>query len=141
MAYSGNQNQPSFWGGRVLGRVGAQPTPRDSLRFWCVTHQRILELERTNPERVLLLNFNRLCREPIDVFRTLLNFVGVEPVAEVLECLSRRVSAPASIGRFKSFSLDAFEPVDVEFVRCWLGSGDEGSSLTARLWAAVSAVD
>ena len=69
------------------------------------------------PERVLLLHFDRLCREPVDGVLTPPEFVGVSPVAEVLERLSRRVSAPDSIGRFKPLGLDNFAPVDVEFIQ------------------------
>jgi len=117
MAYSSNQNQPSFWGARILGSISEPPTPRDSLSFWCVTHRRILELERAHPDRVLLLNFDRLCHTPTEESRSLLEFVGIEPDLEVLTRLSRGVRPPETVGRFKDQDLSSFDPADIEFVR------------------------
>lgn len=116
MAYSGNQNQLDFWGAHVLG-TDTPYSPRESLRFWCATHRRILELMGAYPERILLLSFDRLCREPEKVLRSLLEFVHVEPTAAVLERLSRGVTSPPGMGRFKPHGLAGFDPADVRFVR------------------------
>lgn len=117
MALSENQNQLHLWGESVLGKVDARATPRESLRFWCATHQRIVKLASANPERILLLNFDQLCRQPIEVWRDVLAFVDVEAVGEVLENLARGISPPAGMGRFKSLALEDVDPADVDYVR------------------------
>jgi len=116
MAYSRNQNQLRFWGESLLGPDETQVTLRNSLRFWCVIHQRLLQCARIRPGRILLLNYDRLCRDPSRALGSLLQFLDLRR-NDSEEYLARRVVPPPSIGRFKAASLDAFEPADVDFVR------------------------
>ena len=115
MAYSANQNQIAFWGGQFLG-PGVEVSPRTSLQYWHRVHRRVLDLCAPLGERFLLLNFDRLCADPGQGLRELVDFLGADVAKDKLERLVGLTRAPASIGRFKRHGLDCFDPDDVAFV-------------------------
>lgn len=116
MAYSANQNQLGLWGPLMLG-AEAGTGPRASLRYWCEAQRRIESLRDRMPDRVLLLSFDALCRDPRPSLEALLAFVGIDPAPSVLTPLMALVEAPGSIGRFKPRDLGTFDASDVEYVR------------------------
>lgn len=115
MAYSANQNQLRFWGEHFIGQ-GAEVSPRASLSYWCRVHQRVLRLCAPLGERFLLLNYDRLCADPVQGLRTLVGFLGLSPEPDRLQRLVALAHPPASLGRFKRHGLDCFDPADVAFV-------------------------
>lgn len=116
MAYSSNQNQLQLWGPLFLGE-DAVNTPRNSLRFWRIANQRVIDFFAVLPGRFLLLNFDRLCRDPGSEIARLLNFAGKDPEPSSIRQLVGLLRAPQSIGRFKREGLGEFDPADVEYVR------------------------
>ncbi|MCF7982825.1 MAG: sulfotransferase [Thiohalocapsa sp.] len=116
MAYSDNQKQARFWGPFFVGAAEMPITPRYSLKYWCRAHRRLLDLQRAWPDRILLLDYDALCREPGPHLAALLSFLGVVPEPRRIRALADLVRPPPSIGRYRAGGLDAFDPQDVEFV-------------------------
>jgi hypothetical protein len=116
MAYSSNQNQLRLWGREILG--DAYPsTPRYALRFWHYANLRVIERLARLPGRYLILDFDRLCLDPLRHLSVLLEFMGIDADATRLTVLASLLRAPASIGRFKAHSADDFFPEDLAYVR------------------------
>ncbi|TVQ85319.1 MAG: hypothetical protein EA400_15615 [Chromatiaceae bacterium] len=116
MAYSSNQTQLRLWGSFFLGEDGLDVTPRNSLKFWCAIHRRILGIEAELGDRVLLMSFDALCLRPDDMLDRLCEFLGCEPTVSQRACVRRLIQRPASIGRFKKRSPRDCDRADVEFV-------------------------
>lgn len=114
MAHSANQNQLRFWGERLLG-PGVEPSPRTALRYWHLVHRRLLERCAPLGPRFLLLDYDRLCRAPQAGIGALAAFLGLSLAPGRLEGLVARVRPPASLGRFKQYGLQVFDPQDVAF--------------------------
>jgi hypothetical protein len=112
MAFSNNQNQVKLWGTNFIGEE-LEINPRYSLKYWCKVHQRISKIGKTMGDNFLLLNYDDFCKEPIKGSNTLCEFLGKEfdPV------LVEKVSAPKSIGRFKSFNATMFDSKDIDYVK------------------------
>lgn len=115
IAYSTNQNQLQFWGSAVLGTDNAI-TPRNSLRFWCWAHSRIVSLGEQMKPRFLFVRLEDLCSKPDHEVQKILSFAGVKVDTELLNRAMQLVVSPRSIGRHRSYSLDIFDPQDVAFV-------------------------
>jgi len=116
MAFSQNQNQPELWGPQVLGENCAI-TPRNSLRFWCWAHQRILRIAGNMKPNFLFLKFEDICADPEAGVRQILTFAGIEPDEQLSSRATALVTPPKSIGRHKSRPLDIFAPEDVLYVK------------------------
>ena len=115
MAYSANQTQLKLWGPALLGDE-VMANPRDALKFWRRVHERVLALGQEMSGHFLLLDYDRLCIDPLKELQRLLDFLGHAVEAVDREYLVSQVRPPASMGRFKQHGLDAFNPDDVAFV-------------------------
>jgi len=116
MAFSQNQNQLRIWGPRILGDDCAV-TPRNSLRFWCWAHERILQIATGMEPDFLFLKFEDVCSDPETQVRRILTFAGVEADTQLVNRATALVVPPKSIGRHKGQPLDIFDPGDVAFVK------------------------
>lgn len=106
MATSSNQNQLRLWGPRVLGEDGPA-TPRRSLAYWCRVHRRLQDLLARNPDRMLWLDFDRLCRDPEGTAAQLGRFLGyrTEDVFAALPPLKPPAQRESCAGDFDSSDL------------------------------------
>jgi len=113
MAYSTNQNQLKLWGSIFFNDYDLEVNPQNSLRYWCLTHKRMLKLKEKFTPNVMMLDFDRLCFYPNEVLSELFDFIGCEletkPYAEL-------VNVPNSIGRHKEYSLEEFDSNDLSFI-------------------------
>jgi hypothetical protein len=116
VAFSANQHQLEMWGQRVLGRP-ISLTPRDSLAYWVATHRRIEALAAHEPERVMLLNYDALCRDPAGQLEGALRFLRARPRRRCLARASERIEPPSSLGRHRDHDLGQFDPDDLAYVR------------------------
>ncbi len=116
MAYSRNQNQLGAWGPRFLGTDSLTPTPRFSLKYWLAAHRRVLDTAQAMNGRFLLVYFDRLCADPMRELPSLLEFVGLEASPARLDAAASLVRTPDSVGRFKAFPREDFDPDDVALV-------------------------
>jgi len=115
MAYSNNQNQLQLWGGIFFNAKNIEINPRNSLKYWCTVHRRILKLQESYPNRVLMLDFDKLCLAPDEVLKAFLLFINHQEIA--LEKLKSLIKVPSSIGRYKNYPLKNFDSTDIEFVK------------------------
>ena len=116
MAYSDNQNQLKLWGGVFFNQQSIDITPHNSFKYWCIVHRRILKLQKDYPKRILMLDYDQLCREPNGVLSELLAFIEYEHEYDI-EAIKALIKTPSSIGRYRQFSLENFSQKDLEFVK------------------------
>jgi len=118
MAFSQNQNQPRFWGERILGEVARQVDPVYSLRYWCAAEKRVENIVSSMQQQgnFFLLNYDLLCRNPEPVISDLLRFFGVSVEACVLEELVASVRPPKSIGRYRDHDCSCFSDEQIQCV-------------------------
>ncbi|MGJ4804181.1 sulfotransferase family protein [Luteimonas sp. SDU82] len=109
MASSSNQNQLRLWGPRVLGEDGPA-TPGRSLAYWCRVHRRMQDLLARNPERMLWLDFDSLCRDPEDTVARLGRFLGYPP--EDIVAALPALKPPAR----RESCVNDFDPSDLAYV-------------------------
>ena len=115
MAYSRNQNQLKLWGSHFLQQE-YQISPYYSLKYWLKVHQHILEVAQLMKDKFLWLNYDELCLNPHKVINQIIEFLELEISSSYRDRLSKLVKVPDSMGRFKNYKLDVFEPSDVVLV-------------------------
>ena len=116
MAFSGNQQQSQLWGPHFLSQDEMVNDQVSSLRYWCEVHRRIQEISDQYPDRIRILSYDQLCQDPEPVLRSLFEFIGIEPTAELLMTCSTGVRPPKSIGRRHDEDLSQFSSSDMDFV-------------------------
>ncbi len=116
IAHSKNQAQPGLWGQHFLG-TAYNGSPNYSLKYWCHAHRRVLALAESMRDRLLWVKFDDLCLEPEKGIKQILEFLNIEITCNRFETLVRLINVPQSIGRFKKYGTDIFDPADVGFVR------------------------
>ena len=116
MAHSTNQNQLKLWGKHFIGS-NYQISPFYSLKYWCVVHQRVLEIGTSIGNDFLLLNFDNFTMQPEKGIEELLMFLGLDVTTTQINMLSRLIKIPESIGRFKKHGINIFDEADVAFVK------------------------
>ncbi len=113
MAHSTNQYQLRLWGDRFFS-APIEITPFYSLKFWCIVHRRIVEIGKSMGTNFLLLNYDRLCAQCPQEMERLCTFLDAPNNAA--ERLVPLIRPPGSIGRFKQYGTDIFDPEDVAYV-------------------------
>lgn len=111
MAYSTNQNQLRLFGDIFLNEEHVEITPRNSLKYWCKVHQRMLKLAKRYPENVYLLDFDRLCLDSDAGVKDLLKFMGLFDKIAHKE-LGDIFQIPSSYKRYEKYSLENFDAQD-----------------------------
>ena len=116
MAHSSNQNQLKFWGKYFLGNDYAI-SPRDSLKYWCIIHRRVLDIGRSMNGNFLFLNYDDFCSRPESGIARICSFLELDPTEAQVASLKQSIKPPASIGRFKTHGTHIFDPSDVQYVK------------------------
>ena len=116
MAFSKNQNQLMIWGQYYLGD-NIEINAKNSLKYWIKTHQRMMDLKSKMQERMYIMSYDSLCENPKLEINNLLKFLGVKSNFIKLWRLSKLISPPQTIGRYKNYSLDEFDKEDLDYVR------------------------
>lgn len=119
MSFSDNQNQL-----RRIGFFFDVPTPpREAdlppaaLTYWVRANRRALEImKRYGPERSLIVNFDRLCTEPLVEIESIVRFFGLAPENVDMQALAQMPHRPASIGRHRGKPLVSFPAADLAAV-------------------------
>lgn len=115
MAFSGNQNQLRLWGpGALDARHGEGP--RASLAFWRWAHERVFALAERFPDRVSVLDFDRLCRAPERELERLGHFLGLPIDHARCAELAGLVCTPSTVGRYRDADPALLDPADVQYV-------------------------
>ena len=103
VAFSSNQNQVRNWGRHYGIDVKGLSSEEASLRFWIAANRHAVAEASRLAVRLLLLNFDDLCRSPERTTTTLLTFLG-RP-GEQLSQIMKLVKAPASLDRHRGYDL------------------------------------
>lgn len=120
MAFSSNQNQLKLWGSIFLNDKNIDINPQNSLKYWCLVHQRMINLQKENPNNILMLDFDILCKNPKKSLVKLLNFIEIDnDIDELIEL----IKIPSSIGRYREFSLKKFDKEDLEYINSFYNLG------------------
>ena len=121
MAFSPNQNQLFTWGPLFCvsaPRGDHTKWPAAALKYWVRSNLRALEIgHRAGSDRFLCLNYDRLCAEPTNEIRRLVEFIGVDLSQKdflALCALPRRLD---SHGRYLQRDCRVFDCEDIDAVR------------------------
>lgn len=120
MAYSSNQQQLYNWG-KMFGveiPKSMNKIPTSSFRYWVEANKRILELSKNfGQEKILLLNFDKLCSQPKKEIQKIVNFIGLEASENQLKKAISLPTVPKSKNRFKEHGISEFRSDDLEFLK------------------------
>lgn len=115
MAYSNNQNQLRLWGPHFI-RESFNITPYYSLRYWCITHRRVLNIGESMRTNFLFLNYDDFCLNPENGIKQLCEFLGLE-TDDIVPQIVELIHPPDSIGRFKQYGTNIFAEKDIAYVK------------------------
>jgi Sulfotransferase family len=115
MAHSDNQTQLQVWGKLAFGRP-VEVTPRQSVKFWCWAHQRVLKIGEALGSRFLFVRFEDLCANPEHETSRILSFAGIEPDADLLRRTAALPQPSMSIGRYKAHDLGDIDAADIQYI-------------------------
>ena len=91
-------------------------SPRNSLRYWVASYKRILTGRALLHDRLYILDFDLLCRSPVEEVNKLNRFLNLEVHQETLETIARSIVTPDSTGRYRDQDCRQLCSEDVEFV-------------------------
>lgn len=118
MVYSHNQNQLQKWGSLFGMEEKRNAGPRASLHYWYSANKRAIRLGTDLfGHNFFVLNFNQLCLNPKTEIDGLINFLELDPKKMNLDLLTKIVTPPASLKRYKKHDLSIFKEEDLELVR------------------------
>jgi hypothetical protein len=103
MAFSANQAQLALWGEALLGHPVDLASPDDSLSYWCAAHDRLLSFLPFARDRILLLRFESLLKQPDLVLRELSRFLALDINDSMRERWQSVLRVPASLGRHNEY--------------------------------------
>ena len=115
MSRSSNQNQLRNWGPNVLGR-SVTVNARESLKYWCAAHRRVVTFMRRWPERTKLIDYDAVCDEPGRYCETIAAFLGMEASDCVMSAFRDFVVRPRPADRSGWSDLEQYDPEDLQYV-------------------------
>jgi hypothetical protein len=117
MAFSYNQNQLKYFWGDLLLEGEVDPSPRNSLRYWVASYKRICSNRALLDNRLYILDFDLLCRNPVEQIEKLNRFLDMDVDSDELEAVAKTIVLPDSTGRYRDQDCRQLCSEDVEFVR------------------------
>ena len=117
IAFGPNQNQLRYFWGDLLLEGDVEPCPRNALRYWVASYKRNSDYRNLLGDRLYILDYDLLCRNPIEQIGLLNQFLGLDVDSAVLEQAAQSVVTPTSTGRHRDCDSHQLRPEDVEFVR------------------------
>ena len=92
-------------------------SPRNSLRYWVASYKRICCNRALLDNRLYILDFDLLCRNPAQQIDKLNQFLGLDVNVDDLEAAASTIVIPDSTGRYRDQDCRQLCSEDVEFVR------------------------
>jgi hypothetical protein len=117
MAFSYNQNQLKYFWGDLMLEGDTEPNPRNALRYWIASYKRICGDRALLGDRLYLLNFDSLCRNPIEQLVRLNEFLSLDASQDSVEAIAGKITIPKSAGRHRFQDCSQLCSDDVDFVR------------------------
>ena len=106
MAWSKNQNQLALWGEELLQRPVSATSAQDSFDYWCIAHQRLLQIQSTQPERVLIMGLEQAANAPGDAAQRIKDLIGTmtstRSTDSIKGAIESVVQLPKGVNRYKS---------------------------------------
>jgi hypothetical protein len=127
MAFGRNLNQLRNWAPMILHRPVTEG-PRDALSYWCAAERRIELIRRFHPDRVHIVEFDTICRDPERFVLGLATLLGVTELPERVTDIAGAVQQPALLPRTKAVDLSVFDAADLQTI-CDLGYSLSSASL------------
>lgn len=115
MAFSENQNQLRLWGSLFLD--DSEINPKNSLKFWCLVHKKLLDYSQSMGENFLLLNFDDFCGNPIQGLQKLENFINIKFKPKQKQHILGLIKPLKSVDRYKDYDLSVFDAEDLDYVK------------------------
>ena len=115
MAYSSNQNQLKLWGDIFFNQKNIDINPRNSLKYWCIAHKRMIKLKKSYEDKIMLLNFDDLCSKPAEILTELFKFLNTD--INDLNHFIKMIKPPLSMGQYKKYSLNNFNNDDIKYIK------------------------
>lgn len=116
MAHSSNQNQQKLWGKMIVGN-SFEMTPFYSLKYWCNAHKRLINTTKHMGNNFLLLNYDNFCNNPDIEIKNLLKFLEKPQEHNSVQRIRKLIRKPSSIGRYRQFGTNIFDPMDVAYAK------------------------
>lgn len=116
MAQGSNRNQLENWGPVFLSRK-CDPSSRDALAYWCSAHRRLLELQSLHPDRIEVVNFDRLCEAPHDVVSSIAGFLGRDVSPSSISAAAALVREPLPRDSGSGSPATDVDERDLDYVR------------------------
>lgn len=122
MAFSKNQQQLYNWG-PMFGVETPQSKAGESaasLKYWVKSNKRVLDIgEKLGAKKFWVANFDNLCLSPQAEIQRMVSFLNAKPAAEDLESAFNIPKRPKSLGRYRDYNLDQFDPSDLSSLRAF----------------------
>jgi hypothetical protein len=117
MAFSYNQNQLKYFWGDLLLEGDVDSTPRNALRYWVASYKRICSDRTFMGDRLCILDFDLLCKYPVDQLQRLNQFLNLKVTPDILESVASSIVIPSSAGRHFHHDCRQLRSEDIDFVR------------------------
>lgn len=120
MSYSNNQQQLYNWGKLFGIQVPSKPEliTQASLHYWIKANERVLEYgKQLLGDRMLILNFDKLCYEPRKNVGRLIDFLEIDKSNIDFDNLCRLIKMPKSIGRHRKHEMNMFSKEEIDSVK------------------------
>ena len=118
MAFSKNQQQFYNWGAMfgIPKPTNVNELPKLSFKYWVAVNKRIKGLQQQlGNEKVYVLNFDNLYKEPEKEIHKLFSFAGISVSKSTFEKIIKLPVKPKSAGRYKDFDVSGFDEKDIAF--------------------------
>ncbi|MCU0370244.1 MAG: sulfotransferase [Bacteroidales bacterium] len=119
MAYSSNQQQLYNWAPLFGINVpeALEEVPGASFRYWVEANRKVISFgDRIGIRKFLLVNFDKLCLDPLPGVKEIADFLQLSLPEEMLLKASKLPVMPESAGRYKNHSRDVFNKDDLLFL-------------------------
>ena len=114
MAFSKNQNQLRNWGDYYGISTHVIALPKVALSYWIKANKKAIQDARDIlKNRFLLLNFDRMCINPENEIRKMIEFLGCDDIINHIEIIKK----PKTIERYKSEDLSIFSDSEIDEVK------------------------
>ena len=115
MAHSKNQNQFINWGPILLGSK-KELTSRNSLTFWCKSHERILSIKSLYPDRILIVKYEDMIQNTLETSKVISIFLNLELSQSALTELNNFIKERPDIPNIEIKDFSSFDPVDLDYI-------------------------
>jgi hypothetical protein len=116
MAYSKNQNQFMNWGSIFFG-ADKEFSPRNSLKFWLKSYERIIKIKDQYSERILIVKYEDMIERTELVTEQISSFLGLKATQETMNKLNTYIHSRPFKKEGPQIDAGIFDAIDIEYIR------------------------